>query len=85
MPRKHNASIVRYTTAVLPSCKQCVEWRVQSPVIKHTAGRVAFLPQPVGLLPLAQNAWHCTSSTIISVLLRGMYIMVVATKHFIAE
>ena len=61
MPRKNNASIVRYTTAVLPSCQQFIECRVQSPVIKHTAGRVAFWPQPVGSLPFAQNAWHCTS------------------------
>ena len=61
MPRKHNASIVRYTTAVLPSCKQFSECHVQSTVIKHTVESVAFLPQPVGSLPLAQNAWHCTS------------------------
>ena len=34
-------------------------------VIKHTAGHVAFWQQPVGSLPLAQNAWHCTSSVLI--------------------
>ena len=44
-----------------PSCKQFIECRVRSTVIKHTAGHVAFWPQPVGSLPLAQNAWHCTS------------------------
>ena len=53
-------SIVRYT-AVLPSCKQFIECRVRSTAIKHTSGYVAFWPQPVGSLPLAQNAWHCTS------------------------
>ena len=57
VPRADNASILRYTTA---SCKQFIECRVQSTVIKHTAGRVEFWPQPVGSLPLAQNAWHCT-------------------------
>ena len=46
---------------MLPSCQQFIESRVRS--IKHTAGYVAFLPQPVGSLPLAQNAWHCTSMT----------------------
>ena len=46
---------------MLPSCKQFIECRVRSTVIKHTAGHVAFWPQPVGSLPLAQNAWHCTS------------------------
>ena len=56
--------IVRYTTAVLPSCQQFIEYRVRCTVIKHTAGHVAFWPQPVGSLPLAQNAWHCTSSEI---------------------
>ena len=53
--------IVHYTTAVLPSCQHFIECRVRSTVIKHTAGHVAFGPQPVGSLPLAQNAWHCTS------------------------
>ena len=28
---------------------------------KHTAGHVASRPQPVGSLPLAKNAKHCTS------------------------
>ena len=41
--------------------QQFIECRVRSTVIKHTAGHVAFWPQPVGSLPLAQNAWHCTS------------------------
>ena len=54
-------SIVRYA-AVLPSCKQFIECRVPSTAIKHTSGHVAFWPQPVGSLPLAQNAWHCTSN-----------------------
>ena len=49
-------------TAVLPSCQQFIEYPVRSTVIKHTAGHVAFWPQPVGSLPLAQNAWHCTST-----------------------
>ena len=56
-------SIVRYA-AVLPSCKQFIECRVRSTAIKHTSGHVAFWPQPVGSLPLAQNAWHCTSTTL---------------------
>ena len=38
--------------------KQFIECRVQSTVIKRTEGSG---PQPVGSLPLAQNAWHCTS------------------------
>ena len=38
-----------------------MECRVRSTVIKHTAEHVTFWPQPVGSLPLAQNAWHCTS------------------------
>ena len=50
---------------MLPSCQQFIEYRVRCTVIKHTAGHVAFWQQPVGSLPLAQNAWHCTSYTAI--------------------
>ena len=44
-----------------PCCHPVNECSVRSTVIKHTAEHVAFWPQPVGSLPLAQNAWHCTS------------------------
>ena len=60
------AKTMRQSYAIQRPCcppVQFIECRVQSPVIKHTAGRVAFWPQPVGSLPLAQNAWHCTSYT----------------------
>ena len=56
-PRYAFSTVVRYT-AVLPSCKQFIECRVRSTAIKHTSGHVVFWPQPVGSLPLAQNAWH---------------------------
>ena len=55
-------SIGRYTAVLPASCKQFIECRVRSTAIKHTSGHVAFWPQPVGSLPLAQNAWHCTSN-----------------------
>ena len=54
--RFYGESYAIATTAVLPSCQQFIECRVRSTVIKHTARHVAFWPQPVGSLPLAQNA-----------------------------
>ena len=73
--RFYGESYAIATTAVLPSCQQFIECRVRSTVIKHTARHVAFWPQPVGSLPLAQNAWHCTSIHIYTYVLRGTRVM----------
>ena len=54
-----------------PCCPPVNECRVRSTVIIHTARHAAFWPQPVGSLPLAQNAWHCTRYLLVIIAVRS--------------